>query len=203
MESTMEFIRDNRRTLLASAAGSFGVSEIWRPDDLPISQSPGLSAQAMMVTCGNAVVATAPSPSETEVISQYDYTYDAAGRRIEIARSGGLQGGLNQRRAHYWLDWGKSERVEANVPDDGRGVVFYHRNRDDNVLLPNQINDFAGPDVEPVVVNKCNCNVDEFHRCLTERAEQDTGKYTYKLCHEYVDGIVGDCLEKQRRKERR
>ena len=36
----------------------------------------------------NAVVATAPSPSETEVISQYDYTYDAAGRRIEIARSG-------------------------------------------------------------------------------------------------------------------
>ncbi len=88
MESTMEFIRDNRRTLLASAAGSFGVSEIRRPDDLPISQSPGLSAQAMMVTCGNAVVATAPSPSETEVISQYDYTYDAAGRRIEIARSG-------------------------------------------------------------------------------------------------------------------
>ena len=45
-------------------------------------------ADDQLLQVRNAVVATAPSPSETEVISQYDYTYDAAGRRTEIARSG-------------------------------------------------------------------------------------------------------------------
>ena len=45
-------------------------------------------ANDQLLQVRNAVVATAPSPSETEVISQYDYTYDAAGRRIENARSG-------------------------------------------------------------------------------------------------------------------
>ena len=45
-------------------------------------------ADDQLLQVRNAVVATAPSPSETEVISQYDYAYDNAGRRISCAKSG-------------------------------------------------------------------------------------------------------------------
>ena len=36
----------------------------------------------------NIDVAATPSPSQTNVISQYDYVYDAADRRISVAKSG-------------------------------------------------------------------------------------------------------------------
>ncbi len=118
-------------------------------------------------------------------------------------RTGAPKGGFDLYEAHYWLDWGKSERVEANVSGAGKGLVTYHRIRDDSVNYRLGGYDYSLPEPSKVVISKCDYNVAEFHRCLTERAEQDTGTYTNKLCHEYVDGIVGDCLEKQRRKERR
>jgi len=66
--------------------GSDLKSSLAYPNGLTASWAYDANGQLLQVR--NAVVATAPSPSETEVISQYDYTYDAAGRRIEIARSG-------------------------------------------------------------------------------------------------------------------
>ena len=66
--------------------GSDLKSSLAYPNGLTASWTYDANGQLLQVR--NAVVATAPSPSETEVISQYDYAYDAAGRRIEIARSG-------------------------------------------------------------------------------------------------------------------
>ena len=66
--------------------GSDLKSSLAYPNGLTASWTYDANSQLLQVR--NAVVATAPSPSGTEVISQYDYTYDAAGRRIEIARSG-------------------------------------------------------------------------------------------------------------------
>ena len=66
--------------------GSDLKSSLTYPNGLTASWTYDANSQLLQVR--NAVVATAPSPSETEVISQYDYAYDAAGRRIEIARSG-------------------------------------------------------------------------------------------------------------------
>ncbi|MBR6587415.1 MAG: hypothetical protein IKK82_08345 [Kiritimatiellae bacterium] len=63
--------------LKSSLAYPNGLTASWTYDD---------NGQLLQVR--NAVVATAPSPSETEVISQYDYVYDNAGRRISCAKSG-------------------------------------------------------------------------------------------------------------------
>ena len=66
--------------------GSDLKSSLAYPNGLTASWTYDADGQLLQVR--NAVVATAPSPSETEVISQYDYAYDNAGRRISCAKSG-------------------------------------------------------------------------------------------------------------------
>jgi RHS repeat-associated protein len=66
--------------------GSDLKSSLAYPNGLTASWTYDADDQLLQVR--NAVVATAPSPSETEVISQYDYAYDNAGRRISCAKSG-------------------------------------------------------------------------------------------------------------------
>ena len=66
--------------------GSDLKSSLAYPNGLTASWTYDANSQLLQVR--NAVVATAPSPSETEVISQYDYVYDNAGRRVSCAKSG-------------------------------------------------------------------------------------------------------------------
>ena len=66
--------------------GSDLKSSLAYPNGLTASWTYDANSQLLQVR--NAVVATAPSPSETEVISQYDYVYDNAGRRVSCTKSG-------------------------------------------------------------------------------------------------------------------
>ena len=118
--------------------------------------------------------------------------------KVMIYMQGSPQGGMNRRPAHYWLEWDGS-KVEANLDNSGNGQVVYHPHwvSDD---LPSQANGYNPPVRSPVKLSRCDgYDTSKFKRCLTDRAMRDNRSQTKSLCYEYVDRIVEDCMQEQKK----
>lgn len=114
--------------------------------------------------------------------------------------SSGLQGGMNRRLAHYWLEWGTSERVESNAANDGKGYVEYTDKRVESIKDPSSINQYTPPVATPIKLSVCDgYDLSAFTSCLSKKAKKDNHAYSGKLCHEYIDEIIDACKKEQKK----
>lgn len=117
-----------------------------------------------------------------------------------IYTSSGLQGGMNRRLAHYWLEWGTSERVESNAANDGKGYVEYTDKRVESIKDPSSINQYTPPVATPIKLSVCDgYDLSAFTSCLSKKAKKDNHAYSGKLCHEYIDEIIDACKKEQKK----